>query len=274
MYCDDDVNDGSSLPRLKTIPASASFTTWRRPTFNDATANANVQKYFIITPSTNYINPNFPTFFESSDEIASSRRTNHRRNDSTLTISTPYNESAITTRLFWTPDVTFSSLSSNHRSLIRCGDLHTPSPMASSPMSPFSALSSSTPIHMIVQRRLFPTPPDEYNVASAAAASPIVTRQHPLVSNSVKTTGANDDASVTSGRSRPPHPSPRGGTPSSLSHPSRYDSSLGLLTKKFVQILRASPDNSLDLNRAASELGVQKRRIYDITVSEQYEMAC
>jgi hypothetical protein len=30
--------------------------------------------------------------------------------------------------------------------------------------------------------------------------------------------------------------------------------------------LRSSPENSLDLNRAASELGVQKRRIYDITV--------
>jgi len=55
------------------------------------------------------------------------------------------------------------------------------------------------------------------------------------------------------------------GTPSSLSHPSRYDSSLGKLTKQFVHILRSSPDNSLDLNRAASELGVQKRRIYDIT---------
>jgi hypothetical protein len=71
--------------------------------------------------------------------------------------------------------------------------------------------------------------------------------------------------------SRPLHASPastqRIGTPTSLSHPSRYDSSLGLLTKKFVQILRASPENSLDLNRAASELGVQKRRIYDITVS-------
>eukprot|EP00536_Pseudo-nitzschia_multiseries_P015643 jgi/Psemu1/218699/e_gw1.925.5.1 len=50
-----------------------------------------------------------------------------------------------------------------------------------------------------------------------------------------------------------------------MSHPSRYDSSLGLLTKKFVHILKGSPENSLDLNRAASELGVQKRRIYDIT---------
>jgi transcription factor E2F3 len=75
----------------------------------------------------------------------------------------------------------------------------------------------------------------------------------------------------TSSRSRPLHSSPgstsvRVGTPSSFSHQSRYDSSLGKLTKEFVQILRSTADNSLDLNRAASELGVQKRRIYDITV--------
>ena len=56
----------------------------------------------------------------------------------------------------------------------------------------------------------------------------------------------------------------RMGTPSSLGQ-SRHDSSLGLLTKKFVLILRSSPGNTLDLNRAALELGVQKRRIYDIT---------
>jgi len=54
------------------------------------------------------------------------------------------------------------------------------------------------------------------------------------------------------------------GTPSSLGQ-SRFDSSLGLLTKKFVHLLRSSTTNKLDLNRAASELGVQKRRIYDIT---------
>jgi len=59
--------------------------------------------------------------------------------------------------------------------------------------------------------------------------------------------------------------SARVGTPSSLSQQSRFDSSLGLLTKRFVDILKETPDNSLDLNRAASKLGVQKRRIYDIT---------
>jgi len=57
----------------------------------------------------------------------------------------------------------------------------------------------------------------------------------------------------------------RVGTPSSSSQQSRFDSSLGLLTKRFVEILKETPDNSLDLNRAASTLGVQKRRIYDIT---------
>ncbi len=62
----------------------------------------------------------------------------------------------------------------------------------------------------------------------------------------------------------------------------RYDSSLGLLTKKFVSLLRDACEpatagaavggggtgvhaGSLDLNVAAKELGVQKRRIYDIT---------
>lgn len=40
---------------------------------------------------------------------------------------------------------------------------------------------------------------------------------------------------------------------------------MGLLTKKFLYLLQHSADNTLDLNNAAAELGVQKRRIYDIT---------
>ena len=46
---------------------------------------------------------------------------------------------------------------------------------------------------------------------------------------------------------------------------SRYDSSLGLLTRKFLKLLRTAPEGSLDLNSTANDLGVQKRRIYDIT---------
>lgn len=45
----------------------------------------------------------------------------------------------------------------------------------------------------------------------------------------------------------------------------RYDSSLGLLTTKFVNLLKESEDGVLDLNVAAERLSVQKRRIYDIT---------
>lgn len=45
----------------------------------------------------------------------------------------------------------------------------------------------------------------------------------------------------------------------------RYDNSLGLLTKKFVALLKESKDGVLDLNVAATTLEVQKRRIYDIT---------
>ncbi|KAF4080564.1 hypothetical protein AMELA_G00172780 [Ameiurus melas] len=46
---------------------------------------------------------------------------------------------------------------------------------------------------------------------------------------------------------------------------SRYDTSLGLLTKKFCQLLAQSSDGVLDLNQAADALNVQKRRLYDIT---------
>ncbi|CAM9711854.1 unnamed protein product [Lampetra planeri] len=59
-----------------------------------------------------------------------------------------------------------------------------------------------------------------------------------------------------------PH-SPR--TPKSPSERSRYDTSLGLLTKKFLGLMNQSSDGVVDLNRAAETLAVQKRRIYDIT---------
>lgn len=45
----------------------------------------------------------------------------------------------------------------------------------------------------------------------------------------------------------------------------RYDTSLGLLTKKFVDLLKESDDGVVDLNIASTKLNVQKRRIYDIT---------
>lgn len=54
-------------------------------------------------------------------------------------------------------------------------------------------------------------------------------------------------------------------TPKSPPEKTRYDTSLGLLTKKFVDLLAQSSDGVLDLNIAAETLQVQKRRLYDIT---------
>ena len=45
----------------------------------------------------------------------------------------------------------------------------------------------------------------------------------------------------------------------------RYETSLGLLTKKFVSLFHTDPTGTVDLNKASEGLGVQKRRIYDIT---------
>ncbi|NWW81686.1 E2F2 factor, partial [Climacteris rufus] len=68
-------------------------------------------------------------------------------------------------------------------------------------------------------------------------------------------------------------PSPR--TPKSPGEKTRYDTSLGLLTKKFIHLLNESPDGVVDLNRAAEVLEVQKRRIYDITnVLEGIQLIC
>nr|XP_055066755.1 transcription factor E2F3-like [Misgurnus anguillicaudatus] len=54
-------------------------------------------------------------------------------------------------------------------------------------------------------------------------------------------------------------------TPKSPSEKTRYDTSLGLLTKKFLQLLAQSSDGVVDLNQASEILKVQKRRLYDIT---------
>lgn len=57
-------------------------------------------------------------------------------------------------------------------------------------------------------------------------------------------------------------PSPRG---RATVDRSRFDSSLGLLTKRFLSLLQSAENGILDLNQASLTLAVQKRRIYDIT---------
>ncbi|XP_029013072.1 transcription factor E2F1 [Betta splendens] len=53
--------------------------------------------------------------------------------------------------------------------------------------------------------------------------------------------------------------------PRSTTEKSRYDTSLNLTTKRFLNLLSQSPDGVVDLNWASQVLDVQKRRIYDIT---------
>ncbi|XP_018413891.1 PREDICTED: transcription factor E2F6 [Nanorana parkeri] len=45
----------------------------------------------------------------------------------------------------------------------------------------------------------------------------------------------------------------------------RFDASLFYLTRKFMDIIKTAPEGVVDLNEAAKQLGVRKRRVYDIT---------
>lgn len=87
---------------------------------------------------------------------------------------------------------------------------------------------------------------------------------------SVKGGKANKTSRLTKcNKSGPQTPVSNVGSPSgnnlTPAGPCRYDSSLGLLTKKFINLIKHAEDGILDLNKAAETLEVQKRRIYDIT---------
>ncbi|XP_060906967.1 transcription factor E2F3-like [Labrus mixtus] len=83
---------------------------------------------------------------------------------------------------------------------------------------------------------------------------------HQYQSEPTRTPRGRGGAGVTNGaRIKTPR------TPKSPPEKTRYDTSLGLLTKKFVELLAQSSDGVLDLNLAAETLQVQKRRLYDIT---------
>ena len=189
-------------------------------------------KYFIITPTSHYVSKLY-TVHDNMD--------NNEYDGPLRTTTTTPLKSTMTLH----QSDAFAGICSP-------ADFTLPSDDGSPHVSPLSYSLASSPAISTPPQRRFPT--DE--VGSVLSASP---RDNVSTSSSIRPLHSTPGSTNT-----------RVGTPSSVSHPSRYDSSLGLLTKKFVDILRASPDNSLDLNRAASELGVQKRRIYDITVSSSF----
>ncbi|XP_054651647.1 transcription factor E2F1 [Dunckerocampus dactyliophorus] len=67
-----------------------------------------------------------------------------------------------------------------------------------------------------------------------------------------------------SGHAPPSTPAPPR-VPRTTTEKSRYDTSLNLTTKRFLDLLSQSADGVVDLNWASQVLDVQKRRIYDIT---------
>ncbi|XP_062003066.1 transcription factor E2FA isoform X2 [Rosa rugosa] len=77
----------------------------------------------------------------------------------------------------------------------------------------------------------------------------------------------NNRTKASRGKSGPQTPASNAGSPCPLTPAGscRFDSSLGLLTKKFINLIKQAEDGILDLNKAAETLEVQKRRIYDIT---------
>ncbi|XP_042382804.1 transcription factor E2FA-like [Zingiber officinale] len=89
----------------------------------------------------------------------------------------------------------------------------------------------------------------------------------PVSGKGTKTNGRSNASKYN--KSSPQTPMSNGGSPSNNAltpvNTCRYDSSLGLLTKKFINLLTHEQDGILDLNNAAQILEVQKRRIYDIT---------
>ncbi|KAK9062434.1 hypothetical protein SSX86_019620 [Deinandra increscens subsp. villosa] len=98
------------------------------------------------------------------------------------------------------------------------------------------------------------------------AASTVSSPVHTPVSG--KGGRVNGRSKVTkNNKAAPQTPLSNSGSPSPLTPAGncRYDSSLGLLTKKFINLITHAEDGILDLNNAADTLEVQKRRIYDIT---------
>ena len=174
------------------------------------------------------------------------------------------------------------------------GSSHQPSSISGGPRSPPSSGQTSSSAKSsggaINNNKVVPSPQfvKPRNHASPKGSAPTV------YSSSRTTTNKNQKDNNSSSSRKDTTPSPNNSLSSStgsnnsifpptLTTSSRFDSSLGLLTKKFVYLLKRAAshgilengtylgckadggEGTLDLNAAAKELQVQKRRIYDIT---------
>ncbi|KAG7510800.1 transcription factor E2F2 isoform X1 [Solea senegalensis] len=134
-------------------------------------------------------------------------------------------------------------------------------PMSTVPMGYFTQICNTAAAEQRANSSLYSTPhgPEAKPVRSSSGRLPAKRKldlEDPLNLPEFRTPKGKGSIAVRI-------PSPR--TPKSPGERTRYDTSLGLLTKKFVGLIAESPDGVLDLNWATEVLEVQKRRIYDIT---------
>ncbi|KAK3158114.1 hypothetical protein QOZ80_2AG0133080 [Eleusine coracana subsp. coracana] len=142
---------------------------------------------------------------------------------------------------------------------------------ASASASPAAATSGGVGADSIEEGLVIRTPlkrkaASEENDAAESSECMIISSpmRTPVSGKAVKTSKSK----AKNNKAGPQTPTSNVGSPLNPSTPAstcRYDSSLGLLTKKFINLLKQAPDGILDLNNAAETLEVQKRRIYDIT---------
>ncbi|KAA3466870.1 transcription factor E2FA-like isoform X1 [Gossypium australe] len=123
---------------------------------------------------------------------------------------------------------------------------------------PFKLKRKSTTVNKEVESSQWTTSPRVTSTANSPFQTP-VSAKGGRINNRSKASKANKSAPQTpvSNASSPAPLTPAGSC--------RYDSSLGFLTKKFINLIKHAEDGILDLNKAAETLEVQKRRIYDIT---------
>ncbi|XP_057685527.1 transcription factor E2F1 [Corythoichthys intestinalis] len=112
---------------------------------------------------------------------------------------------------------------------------------------------------------LFATPQGSADVALEDKRKPVLGR--PSVKRKLDLDSDHQYVSTTrpsSGYAPPSTPAPPR-VPRAITEKSRYDTSLNLTTKRFLDLLSQSADGVVDLNWASQVLDVQKRRLYDIT---------
>ncbi|KAM4571497.1 transcription factor E2F1 [Fundulus diaphanus] len=112
---------------------------------------------------------------------------------------------------------------------------------------------------------LFATPQGPADVGAQDRRRPVLGR--PPVKRKLDLDSDHQYVSTTrptTGQVPPSTPAPPR-VPRNTTEKSRYDTSLNLTTKRFLNLLSQSADGVVDLNWASQVLDVQKRRIYDIT---------